>query len=1538
MNALLFIGSAFQFFGWIAPIVVLLALSYTLSVRLRTRTGSGQFFIGGAILSLTLLFDTWWFVKLGRFSEVLRIGTDLAMLIGIIIAFGGAFVLTMNAKLFFRGEFQQWKAQRYSLAFLGAAIVFTITYSTLKDGGSETVAELLLYNSGVGLLSGLYCYSGLALSQGTSFHRRVISLSAFLTPILISADPILRTYAFLNHLTPDNLIPLRFIAAIGMGLAALLYAVAAAIFFRSIYPTLLKELPESPLARYKQTIRKRFLLVFILSILLVGSVGIIILESLQTSQESVQRTYLAEQERLAQSVAANFESLTETLIGELRGLSQHRSVQEARKDSLRILFRTAFIKWSNIVTAFSRVDERGVLQYTFPENTKAIGQDISWQSHVKELLSKHDTTMSDLFTAVQGYPAIAIHVPVFRNRLINGQSAIETPVQSRGKVFAGSVALLLKPDAFSIRAFRNAGYFTPNPLAALDIHGHLLASSDTTAERASRRIGESGETFLKNVFGEEENQDSLRCAVRAILQVQKPTFVLIRRNALDFAPRFVVATPIHIAGKRWGSVALPVKKAELVSIYQSIFAHQFTLWGLLSLVILGLMGIVILIFHRWSQFLESEVTRELDIIHETEGKYENLFQNAVVGIYESTPAGRFVSVNPALAAMLGYGSVEELLNAYIPQDIYADPADREQFKRAIESNGVHGMEVPLKKKDGSIIYTRLHGRCVRDKDGNALSYQGFVEDITEQVFAKRLLEESEKRYRDLFETNPAGLYVSTFEGKILEANEALARIYGYESADEVKATPAVNFYRDASEREAFLDKLKTTGRINNLVWEQRRKDGGELFIMENAHLIHDPRTGKELITGAILDITELVHLQREAEVHHRFMEALNEILVAALEQTDLDTFFDRSLKVLGEHLDVSRVYIFKNEPGRLMRNTHEWVAPDVQPFLGLTASYESYPYWEQKLSANEPIIAASVLRDLPIELHEILSIQNIKAILVWPLFVGKHFWGFVGFDECRRERKWNDAEIQLFRAASQVISTVIERTMENQTRLKAEEEQRKLLLAFEQLTESVTITDKDGIIQYVNPAFTRITGYKAYEAIGKKSNITKSGEHPREFYQQLWETILSGKVFRARFRNQRKNGSLYYEDKVITPVMDGQGNITNFISSGRDVTQELMLEEQLIQAQKMESIGLLASGIAHDFNNLLGGILGYASFMKTKLSQSDPIYRYADTIERSATRAAELTSQLLAFARGGQYNVKPVNVNDIAEEALKLAKSSLDKSIVIETHFQSELPNVEGDAGQIQQVLMNLILNARDAMPAGGKLIVSTESLVLAEEYVKSHVEAKKGLYVLLSVSDTGIGMDKKTLQRIFEPFFTTKEKGTGLGLSMVYGIVKNHGGFIRVYSEVGEGTTFRVYLPASEKTETPLRMEEAPMSTGNELILVVDDEDTLRELVKDVLETYGYRVMLAGNGEEALQVYSKHKEEIALVILDMVMPKMGGRETFLKLKELNPKVRALLSTGYSQNGKAQEILNSGVMGFLQKPYQAEELAAKVRKVLDLKL
>jgi len=379
------------------------------------------------------------------------------------------------------------------------------------------------------------------------------------------------------------------------------------------------------------------------------------------------------------------------------------------------------------------------------------------------------------------------------------------------------------------------------------------------------------------------------------------------------------------------------------------------------------------------------------------------------------------------------------------------------------------------------------------------------------------------------------------------------------------------------------------------------------------------------------------------------------------------------------------------------------------------------------------------------------------------------------------------------------------------------------------------------------------------------------------------------------------------------------------------------LREQLAQAQRMESIGLLAGGIAHDFNNLLGGILGYASFLKTRLAETDPMYRYVDTIERSGIRAAELTSQLLAFARGGKYDTKPVKVERIIEETLQIVGRTFDRSIEIVTRIDRSLPAIEADAGQIQQVLMNLFVNARDAMPGGGRLIIEAHSMVLDEDYAKKRLGAKPGPYVVVSVTDTGVGMDKQTLSRVFEPFFTTKEKGkgTGLGLAVVYGIVKNHGGFIRVYSEVGEGTTFRVFLPASEKEEVPQGEQMIPLRGGNELILVVDDEESIRTLVADVLGSYGYKVLTAKDGEEAIEIYRERYSEISLVILDMIMPKMGGHETFRKLREINRDVRAILSTGFSQNGRAQEILREGVRGFIQKPYNVQDLVLKVRKALD---
>ncbi len=387
----------------------------------------------------------------------------------------------------------------------------------------------------------------------------------------------------------------------------------------------------------------------------------------------------------------------------------------------------------------------------------------------------------------------------------------------------------------------------------------------------------------------------------------------------------------------------------------------------------------------------------------------------------------------------------------------------------------------------------------------------------------------------------------------------------------------------------------------------------------------------------------------------------------------------------------------------------------------------------------------------------------------------------------------------------------------------------------------------------------------------------------------------------------------------------------------RNLTEKRRLEQQVLQSQKMESLGTLAGGIAHDFNNILAGILGYASFLKSKLSIDHDFFKYVDTIERSAIRAADLTSKLLAFTRGDSVNHQPLNINKLIRETLEIIQHTIDKSIGIETELDEALPTMAGDAGQIQQVVMNLCVNARDAMSGGGRLSIVTETAVFrkADPLIPNH--AGPGSYVKIVVSDSGSGMDKDVLARIFDPFFTTKAagRGSGLGLSVVYGIVKAHEGFITVSSLPGQGSRFNVFFPVSGQPEILDQVSIATLRGRNELILVIDDEKDIRAFISEVLQSHGYRVLLAADGDQALGIYKKRSQEIALVILDMVMPGMGGKEVFLKMKDLNPHIQTLLSTGYSHDGRVSEILQKGVKGFIQKPYDFNQLLAKLRQILD---
>jgi PAS domain S-box-containing protein len=495
------------------------------------------------------------------------------------------------------------------------------------------------------------------------------------------------------------------------------------------------------------------------------------------------------------------------------------------------------------------------------------------------------------------------------------------------------------------------------------------------------------------------------------------------------------------------------------------------------------------------------------------------------------------------------------------------------------------------------------------------------------------------------------------------------------------------------------------------------------------------------------------------------------------------------------------------------------------------------------------------------------------------------------------------------------------------------------LKMFQQVIESafdiIVVTDSGGHITYVNPAFESITGYSRKEAVGKKTNILKSDYHDNVFYKKLWDTITSGNVWKGEFINRKKSGEIYHTSAVIFPIY-AEGEI-HYAAIQRDVTQEKKLYEQLIRSQKMEAIGTLAGGIAHDFNNLLTAILGYSEIMLSMTKEGEPFYRPATIINNAAQKGADLAKKILMVTRKEKMEAKPVNINDIIHNSMELLQRSIPKNIETVVNLKKDIPKIMADPSQMQQVIMNLAVNARDAMQDGGRLIIETD-VVGTENGAANGIPFDKGGFIKLSVSDTGTGMDTETQKKIFDPFFTTKEtgKGTGLGLYIVHSIINNHSGYINIYSELNKGTRFNIYLPIAKGIEKEESIEDEDL-TGSGVILVIDDEPDIRELCKDMLEPLGYAVLLAGSGSDGINLFRTMKDRISLVIVDMIMPKMGGSEVFQALKTIKPDIKIILCSGYSHEGFSgiDKLLKSGAAGFVQKPFTRHSIAQAIKKALS---
>jgi two-component system cell cycle sensor histidine kinase/response regulator CckA len=510
-----------------------------------------------------------------------------------------------------------------------------------------------------------------------------------------------------------------------------------------------------------------------------------------------------------------------------------------------------------------------------------------------------------------------------------------------------------------------------------------------------------------------------------------------------------------------------------------------------------------------------------------------------------------------------------------------------------------------------------------------------------------------------------------------------------------------------------------------------------------------------------------------------------------------------------------------------------------------------------------------------------------------------------------------------------------------QQRQLAEDSLRKLSCAVEQSADTIMITNSESIIEYVNPAFESLTGYSSAEAIGQTPSILTSGQNAPALYRELWETISVGNVYHNILVNRKKNGELYYVDESISAIRDAAGNITHFVSNGRDLTKRLHLEAQLLQAQKMDAVGRLAGGVAHDFNNLLTIITSYSELAMDSVVPGSSTQSQLQEILAAARRAAELTRQLLAYSRNQPQALRVAELNPVVNVISKTLHRLIGEDIDLRFLPGEGLGRVRLDPMQIEQILMNLAANARDAMPEGGRCTIATSDVRLDEDYVcHKNAVIPVGRYAVLTVSDTGSGISPDHLPHIFEPFYTTKPsgQGTGLGLATVYGIVKQNHGFVWAYSEAGMGTIFKIYFPCVQDrmptTEVSESIAEA-LSSGTETVLLVEDEDALRRATAEFLGLRGYTVLEAKDGQDALSVSATYGKMIDLAVTDVVMPRISGGQLAKELNTIRPDTRVLFVSGYA----GQTILDHKVVdvenNFLQKPFTLRQLAAKMRTVLD---
>ncbi len=1317
-------------------------------------------------------------------------------------------------------------------------------------------------------------------------------------------------------------------------------------------------------------------LLFALTTML-GAGGFFYYFAKQFEQETCER-YNDKQFEHTRGIAEDLSQLLIRIESDFKYVANLPDVQTTDPKKIWPHLADCFERFNGRLTDVVRIDADGNYITTYQKETALLGRSALYRPSTAQAISTKKIALAGPYITLDKTKAIAFDMPVFRTEK-NGE-----------KIFTGTISCRIDIESW-IKT-----YVAPYDIQLGSFTWILNENRQIVAHSNPALVGQSWDLIAQGAFLDPNPSAKDRRGDYEFLTMALSTpsgKMQIKLASLGEEEQLITYVSSKVPWTKWVVISNAPRKAVLRPFHENLRK----VW-IVAVFFIGTF-ILVAIFALYTEQRKVRIERDLRYsLQQSEKKYRTLVERSNDGIVLASPDGFIKIINRRFAEMVGKNEKdllgENLLNFITSRQRALVQEEWKRRERGFSASYEIELVTENKERNTFVIFSESPVFSLNEEHTGNLAV---LTDITDQ---KRAEQEIKRQNEELSAINIIAettskslvleeIFSSTVEKiketlqldyclilKINEKTNSMAVAASIGCSQEFLDAPIV---KSVPLGVSYIGKAVETGEIvivDNLSLDDGtqsvrpglsaiQKEGGvstafvPIKVRDKCHGIiacgnRQTRAFTKQETRLLSTIgqtigiaVEKAHLYQNARRRAMRLETIYKVgdkLTALLELDELLPAVVKLIHSTFEYYNVN-VFLYNKETDQLIFTagwggfqSPEPVGAVIKPKQGIVGTC---------FFTQEPVLVDDVTKEP--KYMGIDSLPNTKSELAVPLMVRGTVIGVLDVQNST-SGAFDDEDLLTLQVLAEQISVAVENAQLYEKIKHSLDEVRKSQAFFAKIVlESplaTFITDADGRCILMNQSALSLIGTAdSYDEMIGKYNLLHDPPFVNTPIAEALKRVFKGEIAHLTVDIPAQNylaSNLRYENftlkATLFPLVDDFGKVGNVVAKFEDLTEKKILESALQQAQKMESIGTLAGGIAHDFNNILGGVLGYTSFIKTKMPKTDPLYRYINIIETSARRAADLTQQLLAFARGGKYRVQNLALNLLVKEAVELIESTIHKNIRLKLELSQHDLAVEVDGGQIIQTIVNMCINARDAMPDGGFLTISTSSVVLDEQFTHKHPGSNTGNYALLRVSDTGTGMPEETKRRIFEPFFTTKKdkKGTGLGLAMVYGIVKNHNGYINVESELGIGTTFSIYLPASTKPlETSSKNTANDVKQGREIILVAEDEDMMRDLLVEMLDSGGYEVITAENGKEALNIYRDQFDKIDLVILDMVMPELNGPEAFRKLKEINPEVKVLFSSGYDEQTQSQDILNEGVLGFLQKPYGVNDLLNKIRTLID---